>query len=251
MAQPLQSGTAARPKAKTKRMPYWVEPLVTLIVLGAWLLYSLWEVLFHNTGTYQNYISPYFSPGVGEWFGVHLLTGLYVAWVPFLFRFSCYYYRKEYYRGFFWDPPGCAAVDAPRKRYSGETRWPLKINNLHRYFWYLAVIVLIFLWKDAIQAFIFPNGFGVGVGSLILLLNAVFLTFYTFSCHAFRHMVGGRRDCFSCGGKPSASYKFWTRVSRANAFHGTWAWVSLFSVWAADLYIRLLLMGVIHDVRLF
>lgn len=251
MAQAMTSGTS-RPPAPKKRWPYWVEPLVTLVVLGSWLVYSGWEVLFHNTGTYHNYISPYFSPGVASWFGFHILTALYVAWVPFLFRFSCYYYRKEYYRGFFWDPPGCAAIDKPRKRYSGETRWPLKINNMHRYFWYLAVIVLAFLWKDAIQAFIFPHhGFEVRVGSLILLANAVLLTFYTFSCHAFRHMAGGRLDCFSCQGKPSRSYRVWSRISRWNVFHGTWAWASLFSVWAADLYVRLLIMGVIHDVRLF
>jgi len=224
-----------------------------MVILGAWIVYSLWEVLFHNTGTYGNYVSPYFSPQVGDWFGWHVLDALYVAWVPFLFRFSCYYYRKEYYRGFFWDPPACYAVDAPRPRYSGETKWPLAINNLHLYFWYLALIVLIFLWKDAIQAFWFGKaGFEVRVGNLLMLVNAVLLTAYTFSCHAFRHMVGGRKDCFSCqDGKPSTSYKVWHKVSEWNVFHGTWAWASLFSVWATDLYIRLLIMHVIHDVRLF
>ncbi|NMP22497.1 hypothetical protein [Sulfobacillus harzensis] len=252
MAQPLESSSATRPQGSAKKeKPYWVEPLITMVVLGVWVLYSLWEIFFHNSGTYQNYISPYFSPGVGKWFGWHLLDGLYVAWVPFLFRFSCYYYRREYYRGFFWDPPGCAVHDKPRPRYSGETKWPLAFNNLHRYAWYLAFIVLVFLWKDAVQAFFFKNGFGVGIGSLLLLINAVLLTFYTFSCHAFRHMVGGKKDCFSCDGKPTTSYKLWNRVSSWNVFHGTWAWASLASVWAADLYIRLLSMGVIHDVRLF
>ncbi|MHB1953627.1 MAG: hypothetical protein ACYCOU_07725, partial [Sulfobacillus sp.] len=66
------------------------------------------------------------------------------------------------------------------------------------------------------------------------------------------NMIGGRKDCFSCAnGKPSTGYKWWRRVSVWNQFHGAWAWASLFSVWAADLYIRLLISGVFSDPRLF
>ncbi len=254
MAQPMQTTVPSRKKAE-KHLPYWVEPAFTIVALGGFVIYAIWEVFWHNTGTYQNYVSPFFSPGVASWFGFHVLTALYVVWVPFLFRFSCYYYRKEYFRGFFFHPAGCAVAEPNSHKtrvYTGERRFPFNLNNLHRYAWYLAVIVLIFLWKDTVQAFIFKNGFGVGVGSIILLINAVLLTAYTFSCHAFRNMVGGRKDCFSCAnGKPSTGYKWWRRVSSWNHFHGGWAWASLFSVWAADLYIRLLIMGVFNDPRLF
>ncbi len=250
MAQASRPDTARAIKPSGK-LP-WVEPVFTIVAFTGFVIYSLWEVFFHNTGTYHNYVSPFFSPGVAGWFGFHILTALYVVWVPFIFRFSCYYYRKEYYRAFSFHPFGCAVTEPKanrRRSYNGE--W--KINNLHRYAWFLAVIVLIFLWKDVVEAFIFPNGFGVGIGSLILLINAILLTGYTFSCHAFRNMFGGRKDCFSCTahGKKTTSYKLWHRISEANVYHGAWAWASLFSVWIADLYVRLLIMGVIHDVRLF
>lgn len=250
MAQPMQS--SATPKSQVAKLPYWVEPLFTVVALGGFLVYAIWEVLAHKNGTYHNYVSPFFPPALGGGAVFHLFMALFVFWVPFFFRASCYYYRKEYYRAFFWDPPGCAVPEKRQRRYTGETKLPFSLNNLHRYFWLLAVIVLLFLWKDTVQGFIFSNGFGVGLGSIILLVNTTLLTFYTFSCHAFRHLVGGRKDCFSCDGQgESSSYRLWKRVSSWNVFHGTWAWASLFSVWAADLYVRLLINGVIHDVRFF
>ncbi len=242
-----------RPQTQPGKMPYWVEPVFTLVALGGFVIYALWEVLFHNTGTYHNLVSPFFSPDIAGWFGIHIFTALFVAWMPFVFRFSCYYYRKEYYRAFAIHPFGCAVsepISHQTRPYKGE--W--KINNLHRYTWFLAVFVLIFLWIDVVRSFIFSNGFGMSIGTLILLINAVLLTGYTFSCHAWRNMIGGRKDCFSCtahGQKPPASYNIWRRVSAMNAFHGAWAWASLFSVWIADLYVRLVIMGVIPNVRLF
>lgn len=255
MAQTMKAPTEQPKPPAAKPMPYWVEPLFTIVALGGFVVYAIWETLWHNTGTYHNYVSPFFSPGVAGWFGLHVLTALYVVWIPFIFRFSCYYYRKEYFRGFFFHPAGCAVAEPgsrKKKAYTGERRFPFNLNNLHRYAWYLAVIVLIFLWKDTVQGFIFKNGFGVGLGSILLLINAVLLTAYTFSCHAFRNMIGGRKDCFSCvNGQPSTGYKWWKRVSGWNQFHGGWAWASLFSVWAVDLYIRLLSSGILHDPRLF
>jgi hypothetical protein len=246
---------AAEPESRTVTKStaeprWWIEPVATVVAFSLFVLYSAWDVLFHNTGQYQNYISPYFSPNVGAWLGIHTIPAVLVAWVPLFFRASCYYYRREYYRAFFWDPPACAIAERPRQ-YRGETKVPLVWNNLHRFFLYLAIIVVIFLWKDAVQAFIFPNGFGVGVGSLILLVNAILLTVYTFSCHAFRHLVGGGLDCFSCQGRPTARYKLWRKVSEWNRHHGQWAWISMFWVWGTGIYVRLLLMGVIHDVRFF
>jgi len=31
---------------------------------------------------------------------------------PLGFRFTCYYYRRAYYRSFWWAPPACAVADA-------------------------------------------------------------------------------------------------------------------------------------------
>lgn len=245
LAQPVPS--AQKPASQGQHRLWWVEPALTLVVFGIFGLYSLWEVFTHNTGLYHNYLSPYFSPDI---FGIRLLPAMYVAWVPLIFRFSCYYYRREYYRGFFWDPPACAIAET-RKGYTGETKFPLNLNNLHRFALYLAIIVLIFLWKDAIQAFFFKNGFGVGLGSIIMLIDVILLSLYTFSCHAFRHLVGGRMDCFSCALKPRASYSLYQRITQWNSRHHVWAWASMFSVWGTDLYIRLLIMGVIHDPRFF
>ena len=246
MAQTAESLRPTKPKSHS--LPYWVEPTFTVLALGLFGLYTLWLVFFQSSGQFHNYLSPFFSPT--ESWGVKVLPAIWVLWSPLLFRATCYYYRKEIYRGFFHDPVSCSVPES-RKYYFGETRFPFSWTNLHRWFWYVAVIVLVFLWIDAVQAFIFNGHFGIGLGSIIMLINVLLLTAYTFSCHAFRHLIGGRRDCFSCALKPRTSYTLYQRVTAWNARHGLYAWVSMFTVWGTDVYIRLLISGVIHDPRLF
>ena len=41
------------------------------------------------------------------------------------------------------------------------------------------------------------KSFGIGVGTLVLAVNVVFLGGYTFGCHSLRHMVGGFMDRLS------------------------------------------------------
>lgn len=166
--------------------------------------------------------------------------------IPALFRFTCYYYRGAYYKGFWADPPACA-VSEPRKKYNSENAWPLKIQNAHRYVLYFAIAFLVFLWRDAWDGFHFGNGFGIGVGSLVLLLNVVLLTLYTFSCHSLRHLVGGGKKCLSQHPARNACYSC---VSGLNLKHMYFAWCSLFGVMFADLYVRLVSMGVWHDLRI-
>ncbi len=36
-----------------------------------------------------------------------------------------------------------------------------------------------------------PNGFGIGVGTLVLAVNVVLLAGYIFGCHALRNTIGG------------------------------------------------------------
>src|SRR5205814_174342 len=102
---------------------------------------------------------------------------------PAFFRFTCYYYRGAYYKAFWADPPACA-VGEPRKGYRSENRWPMKFQNIHRYVLFFAIFLLAALWRDVWMGFFgWENGFGIGVGSIVLLVNTTLLTMYTFSCH--------------------------------------------------------------------
>ncbi len=88
--------------------------------------------------------------------------------------------------------------------------------------------------------------FGIGVGTVILCVNVVFLAAYTFGCHSGRHLVGGAWDILS--NKP-VRRRTYECVTWCNARHMRFAWMSLFSVALTDVYIRLLSMGVISDFR--
>jgi hypothetical protein len=230
-----------QPSTLTPTPRWWVQPVSVAIGFTAFVIYSGWSVVFGSGGhNYEAgpYLSPYFSPLIRlDWWP--LSSAILVAWVPLAFRGTCYYYRKAYYRAFFWDPPACAHGE-PRFRhhYRGETRLPWILNNFHRFFLYLALGVLAILWFDTGNAFHYKDGIYVGVGSGLMLLNVVLLTGYTFSCHALRHLVGGSVDCFSCirGGK--ARHGLWGFVTKLNPYHGVWAWLSLVSVGATDIYIR-------------
>src|SRR5262249_23994798 len=149
---------------------------------------------------------------------------------------TCYYYRKAYYRAFFLDPPGWA-VGERKHEYRGETSFPLILQNMHRFFLYVALIFNVILWYDAIVAFFPGGGFGVTLGTLVLVLNASLLMFYSLSCHSLRHLVGGKLDCFSCSAPNRARHKAWLRLTKLNEHHMLWAWSSLIVVAGADFYV--------------
>src|SRR5260370_42375736 len=115
------------------------------------------------------------------------------------------------------------------------------------------MVFLVILWYDAITAFWFgapgSRHFGVGAGSLVLLVNIILLSGYTLSWHSLRHIVGGNVDCFSCavagGPRPSA----WRGVSFLHERHMLFAWLSLFSVGLAAFYGRLVASGAITATR--
>jgi hypothetical protein len=128
-----------------------------------------------------------------------------------------------------------------------ETRFPFILQNLHRLFLYLAFIPLFFLWVDAVVALLHEGQVRIGLGVGILFLNAFLLTGYSLSCHSLRHIVGGRMDCFSCSRRAKVRHSLWQRVTSVNLHHMAWAWASLFVVTFADIYVRLLALGVITD----
>jgi hypothetical protein len=197
----------------------------------------------------DGYLSPLFSPLLRpDWLPTWISPGLFILWVPLGFRATCYYYRKAYYRFYFVDPPGCAVGEPSiHRRYAMETRFPFILQNLHRLFLYLAFIPLFFLWVDAGASVVQDGRVRLGLGVAILFVNAFLLTGYSLSCHSLRHIVGGRLDCFSCSRRTKARYTLWQRLTSLNLHHMAWAWASLFVVTLADVYVRLLAIGVITD----
>jgi hypothetical protein len=114
---------------------------------------------------------------------------------------------------------------------------------------YFALLLLPFLYYEAASSFVFHGELGIGVGSILLTLNAVFLTLYTLGCHAWRHLIGGRLNCFSCGGSGEVAHAAWSLSSILNGQHMRWAWVSLYWILGTDVYIRLVSMGMITDLN--
>jgi hypothetical protein len=237
-----------------------VSPTLVFAGLSLFIVYATWAAFRGAHYWYGPYLSPFYSPELfgpspHAWFGPRppgwpdwllFSPALLILWAPAGFRLTCYYYRGAYYKAFWADPPACA-VGEPRKSYIGESGWPLKLQNVHRYFLYVAVLFIVMLSWDALRSFWFDDGFGIGVGSLVLTVNVVLLAGYTFGCHSFRHLVGGRIDCLS---KHPTCSRVYMGCSALNRRHGLWAWMSLFSVMFADLYVRLCSMGVWHDFRI-
>ncbi len=250
-----------------RRDAWWVQPAVVATILTGFLVYATWAAFQNAHYWYGPYLSPFYSPEIfGDsphaWLGPKPTQ--WPAWLPFspallilpfpaLFRVTCYYYRGAYYKAMWADPPSCT-VREPRTSYLGEQTFPLILQNVHRYFLYIAFVFLVVLARDVWDATRFPDPatgrttFGIGVGTLVLALNVVLLSGYTFGCHSLRHLVGGyldrladrpvRRTLYACAGC-------------FNRRHMRWAWMSLFGVAFSDFYVRMCSMGIWHDWRLW
>jgi len=258
----VQSLPLIQPKfGETSRRDFWwVQPFAVFLGFTTFIVYSTWAAFQGTHYEFGPYLSPFYSPLLfGDshhaWFGpkpgwwpaaLPFSAALFILWAPGGFRFTCYYYRGAYYKAFWQDPPGCT-VGEPRKSYWGERSFPLIMQNIHRYFLYLGIFFIVILTYDAIMSFRFADGFGVGVGSIVLTVNTILLASYTFSCHSLRHILGGRKDCIT---ESPTCQKLYRGCSRLNKRHMLWAWMSLCSVMFADLYVRLCSMGVWKDVRI-
>ncbi len=247
---------------KTMRQDrWWVAPLTTFVVFGAFVVYATWRAFAGEHFYSSPYLSPFYSPCLTEtcvegssdfgqpfsWW--QLSPALIILVFPLGFRMTCYYYRKAYYRAFWLSPPACAVAE-PHGKYTGETRLPLILQNIHRYFFYAAVLVSLVLTFDTVLAFRNEEReWGhMGLGTVIFVVNIVLIWMYTLGCHSCRHAVGGRLRHFS---EHPVRYKLWGVVSKLNAQHGRYAWLSLFSVAFADLYVYLLSTGAFEDPRFF
>jgi hypothetical protein len=239
---------------------WWTQPLAVFVGLSFFMGYLTWGAFQGDHYEFGNYLSPLYSPlifgdGPHAWFGpkpgwwpaaIPFSAALLILWAPGGFRFTCYYYRGAYYKAFWQDPSNCA-VGEPRKSYWGERSFPLIMQNIHRYFLYLALVFNVILTYDAILSYRFADGFGVGVGSLVITLNAILLGSYSLSCHSLRHIIGGRKDEVSKNGLQLACYN---GCSAMNRKHQVFAWLSLVWVAFTDFYVRLCSMGIWTDFRL-
>src|SRR5499426_4027912 len=235
-----------------RRDAWWVAPLAVFLGLGTFVVYSTWAAFQNAHYTFGPYLSPFYAPVL--WASPDNPAGLELAWfgakpdwfpallpfspalliLPFpgLFRFTCYYYRGAYYKAFWADPPSCT-VGEPRKSYWGEQSFPLLMQNIHRYFLYVAVIFIFLLSSDVWHAFWWEDPatggarFGMGLGTLVLAVNVVLRGGYTFGCHSLRHLIGGGRDRLS---KNKPQFQAYRCVSCLNRGHMVWAYTSLFWV---------------------
>ena len=260
-------GKRGGPDVPTLRQDrWWVQPLVTVTILTAFIVYSTWAVFVNKdyyvgVAMHRDLISPFYSPCiaascvpgsrgttvVATWW--HITPALMVIGGPLGFRLTCYYYRRAYYRGFWQSPPNCAVADGHR-RYTGESRFPLILQNVHRYFFLIGLIFNVILTIDAVMAFRMPGAGGIGfsVGTLVLCVNAILLWTYSLSCHAARHLCGGHVKKFSTH---PVRHLIWKLLTPLNARHMQFAWASLIFVALTDLYVRLVAAGVITDPKLF
>jgi hypothetical protein len=256
----------ARFGATARRDAWWVQPAIVFLILSSFIAYATWAAFQGDHYAYGPYLSPFYSPELWgssphawlgprpEWWPAWLVFSPALLILPFpgIFRVTCYYYRGAYYKAFWADPPACT-VGEPRKRYLGESSFPLIVQNIHRYFLYVALFFLVVLSYDVWKAFWFTDpatgqvSFGIGVGTLVLATNVVLLGGYTLGCHSLRHVIGGYLDRLSAHPVRRRAYDC---ASCLNRGHMRWAWCSLFSVAFADIYVRLCSMGIWTDWRI-
>jgi hypothetical protein len=265
----MKAGVAAPGRAQISERTYrkdrwWRWPLGMGAILVFFAVYATVRIFMNSYywAGEEHYLTPIYSPCLSEscvpgstHFGAPLPEFppfIPIAIITFVvvagFRLTCYYYRKTYYRSLWLSPAACA-VPEPRENYSGERRFPLILLNSHRYFFYGAVIFLLLNVYDAVLAFHGKDGgVGMGLGTIIIVINVAMLGGYTLSCHACRHIVGGKLKSFS---KHPMRYRYWQFVSKLNPRHGQFAMTSLFTVIFTDAYIMAVSAGWITDLRIF
>ena len=137
---------------------WWTQPLLIFLGLGGFhrlfhlggvpgkaLLFRALSLAVLFAGNFRRIAAQLVRAEAGWWpgwlpFSPALADSVGAGW----FRLTCYYYRGAYYKAFWADPPACA-VGEPRKTYLGEQSFPLIMQNVHRYFLYLALLFLVFL----------------------------------------------------------------------------------------------------------
>ncbi|MEC9162314.1 MAG: hypothetical protein VX919_05940 [Candidatus Thermoplasmatota archaeon] len=226
--------------------------LILLMVYTVWRLFIMDGDIHYGD---HRVVSPIFSPDVLYYSGLTdypgwLNSAILILWLPFGFRGTCYYMRRVYYRSFFASPVACW-VDEPdinkKIGYAGEKRLFI-FNNLHRYFLYAALAILLFKWWDVVHSMRITESFILDFGTIVLATESFLLTMYVTSCHAFRHLVGGMLDRWD-GGMAGFRGRLHSFVTKPwiNRSHGFWFWTSLGFVFIGDLFVMSVANGTIPE----
>ena len=265
MAQTALPMTRAGLGRTARRDAWWVQPLATFVGLSAFLVYATWAAFQGTHYEFGPYLSPFYSPLLfgarpHSWFGpkpgwwpgaLPFSPALLILWAPGGFRVTCYYYRGAYYKAFWADPPSCTVGEPRKASYRGEQSFPLILQNVHRYFLYLAVVFIVILSIDVWKAlwFVDPHGrkaFRRRRRHARARSRTSFCSAATRSA-ATRCVTWSAARATSC--RIVRSERGADCVSCLNRRHMRWAWASLFSVAFADLYVRLCSMGIWTDWR--
>src|SRR5947209_4772894 len=105
---------------------WWLEPAITFVVLLTFVSYATFRVLenaHYSSGVFH---SPFGNPDLRSL--VPFLASVPFAVSPAMvilpfpagLRFTCYYYRKAYYRSFIQKPVACAVKGTSDPTYWGE-----------------------------------------------------------------------------------------------------------------------------------
>ena len=198
---------------------WWLSPLTTFVVFSAFVVYATVRAFMGRDYYASPYLSPFYSPCLGDCvegasdFGqpfelVAAVRGADHPDLPAGLPDDLLLLPQGLLPGVLAEPRPRAASPSRTASYSGETRFPLILQNVHRYFWYAAVLVGLVLTFDVFLAFRpMPaeyavgdgetSGIHMGLGTLLMIANVAFIWLYTLSCHSCRHVVGGRLRHFS------------------------------------------------------
>lgn len=216
----------------------FIEPNARLYSFIALLVLATAALIVFPVKEFSGYIDPFYSPTVI----IIPLIGL--------FRLTCYAFRRYYNRHLFKHPNACPVyerMDSSSRKYTGETSLLFKAENLHRYFMYVSILVLPFFYYDLYISLTFGGGLILRLGSLLMIADVAALTLYVLSCHSVRSLIGGRNDCFSCMKMPKQRKKLYDAQSGINVHHELFAWLSLITIIAVDLFIRAISAGIPLD----
>ncbi len=228
---------------------WWAQPIVLMISLAVFVVYASYRVWTMGTDVIvahhgYHYQSPFVATNITHW-----IPGSLIEVAPFLaypgmlllpfaggFRFTCYYFRRAYYRSFVARPGACSTEAWKGKEYKGEKRL-LVFQNLHRYFFYIALVLWVLHVIAWVKDIFYGGNIYIGIGTILLLIDIALLGGYVLGCHAFRHLIGGRLDCFSCTAINQNQHSMWGGVTKLNQKHAFFALASMFSIMVADAYL--------------
>ncbi len=240
--------------ATMRRDLWWVQPVLIVTALTLFGIYTLVRVILNKdyviTADGAHLQSPFFSPDLPSDLLVQHEPAVGVPGALGPARAADHAVTTTASRTTArssWRRPRARSPAWRGASTRARREFPLVLNNLHRIFFYFAAIVVGFLWYDAIRGLFYDGTFGIGLGNGIMFVNVICLSAFTFGCNSWRHIIGGKMNCFSCSASAKTRHGAWQKVSILNGRHMQWAWISMFTVWGADLYIWLVSAGVFND----